>query len=173
MKLDRTARTLLSITALAWAIPFAQAQSNAPAAQVGVIQPQASSAGFDRLDADGDGFLSRQEVRDLDGYAEAFSQADRNRDGRLDASEAITAQQLYERGLAARYARDTWLTTKVKVALLREKGLASGDVSVETFDQQVLLSGFVEDVEQKRKALQVASRVEGVKEVKDALALRE
>ncbi|MDH4095362.1 MAG: BON domain-containing protein [Betaproteobacteria bacterium] len=172
MKLDRTARTILSITALAWAIPFAQAQSNAQAAQVGVIQPQAKSAEFDRLDADGDGLLSYQEVGHLDGYQEAFAQADRNRDARLDASEAITAHQLYERSLATRYAQDTWLTTKVKVALLREEGLDSGDVSVETFDQRVLLSGFVEDAEQKRKALLIASRIEGVKDVKDALALR-
>lgn len=173
MKLDRTARTLLSITALAWAIPFAQAESSAPGAQVGVIQPQASSAAFGKLDADGDGYLSYQEVRHLDGYPEAFAQADRNRDGRLDGTEAIAAHQLYERGLAARYAQDTWLTTKVKAALLREKGLDSMDVSVETFDQRVLLSGFVEDAEQKRKALLVASRVEGVKDVRDALALRE
>ncbi len=91
---------------------------------------------------------------------------------RLDTTEAITAQQLYERGLAARYAKDTWLTTKVKAALLREKGLASTDVSVETFDHQVLLSGFVESAEQKRKALLVASRVDGVKDVKDGLEVR-
>lgn len=172
MKLDRTARTILSVTALAWAIPFAQAGNNPPDAQVGVVQPQANSAAFDKLDANGDGYLSYQEVRSLDGYHEAFAYADRNRDGRLDATEAITAHQLYERGLAARYAKDTWLTTKVKAALLREKGLASTDVSVETFDHQVLLSGFVESAEQKRKALLVASRVDGVKDVKDGLAVR-
>jgi len=172
MKLDRTARTILSITALAWAIPFAQAESSAPGAQVGVIQPQAKSAGFDRLDADGDGLLSYQEVRHLDGYQEAFAQADRNRDGRLDATEAVTAHQLYERGLAGRYAQDTWLTTKVKAALLREKGLDSMDVSVETFENEVLLSGFVSDAEQRKKALLVASEVQGVRQVKDGLAVR-
>jgi len=174
MKLDRTARTFLGVTALAWAIPFAQAGSNAPgAAQVGVIQPQANSAEFGKLDADGDGYLGYQEVRHLDGYHKAFAHADRNRDGRLDATEAFTAHQLSERGLAARYAQDTWLTTKVKAALLREKGLDSGDVSVETFDHQVLLSGFVQSDEQKRKALLVASRVDGVKDVKDGIAVRE
>lgn len=173
MKIHKTARTILSVTALAWAIPFAQAGSNAPSAQVGVIQPQANSAAFGKLDADGNGYLSYQEVRHLDGYHQAFAQADRNRDARLDAAEAVTAHQLYERGLAARYAQDTWLTTKVKTALLREDGLDSADVSVETFDRQVLLSGFVESAEQKRKALLVASRVNGVKNVKDGLAVRD
>jgi hyperosmotically inducible protein len=172
MKLDRTARTLLSITALAWAVPFAQAGTGTSEPQVGVIQPQAESAGFRKLDADRDGFLSRGEVRHLDGYDEAFAEADRDRDGKLNPTEAITAHQLYERGIAARYAEDAWLTTKVKAALLREKGLDSMDVSVETFQNEVLLSGFVANTEQKKKALLVASKVEGVKEVKDGLAVR-
>jgi hyperosmotically inducible protein len=163
----------MGVTALAWAIPFAQAGTTSPDAQVGVIQPTADNAAFQRLDADGDGFLSLAEVRTLDGYDKAFREADRNADGRLDPMEAVTAQQLYERGLAARYAEDTWITTKVKTALLREKDLDSMDVSVETFDHQVLLSGFVADTTQKRKALLVASRVDGVAEVKDGLAIRE
>lgn len=60
----------------------------------------------------------------------------------------------------------------MKTALLREEGLDSLDVSVETFDNRVLLSGFVADDAQKRKALLVASSVQGVKDVKDGLALR-
>jgi osmotically-inducible protein OsmY len=158
MKLNKAARTILSVTALAWAIPAAQAES---------------STGFQRLDADRDGYLTRNEVRALEGYEKGFAEADRNRDGRLDATEAITAQQLYERGLAARYAEDAWITTKVKAALLREKGLESMDVSVETLENEVLLSGFVASAGQKRKALLVASRVEGVKHVRDGIAVRD
>lgn len=172
MKLDRTARTILSVTALAWAIPFAQAETTSSHAQVGVTQPQADSTVFRKLDADRDGFLSRAEVRELDGYGKAFTEADRDRDARLSPAEAVTAHQLYERGIAARFAGDAWLTTKVKAALLREKGLDSMDVSVETFESEVLLSGFVSDAEQKRKALLVTSRVEGVKHVRDGLAVR-
>ena len=171
MKLDRTARIILSVTALAWAIPFAQAETSSADAQVGVTQPQ-DSAAFRKLDADRDGFLSRAEVRELEGYDKAFTEADRDRDGRLSPTESITAHQLYERAIAARFAKDTWLTAKVKAALLREKGLDSMDVSVETFQSEVLLSGFVSDAEQKRKALLVTSSVEGVKQVKDGLAVR-
>ena len=172
MKLDRTARALLSVTALAWAVPFAQAGTTSSDAQVGVTQRQTDNAAFTKLDADRDGFLSRGEVRHLKGYGEAFTEADRDGDGRLNPTETITAHQLYERGVAARFARDAWLTAKVKAALLREKGLDSMDVSVETFENEVLLSGFVSDAEQKSKALLVASEVEGVRQVKDGLAVR-
>jgi len=172
MKHDRTARTLLSVTALAWSIPFAQAGSSSPSAQAGATRAAPQNAEFRKLDRNGDGYLAFSEVRHLEGYDKAFSEADRNRDGKLDATESITAQQLYERAQAARYAEDTWITTKVKVALLREKDLDSNAVSVETVDQQVLLSGFVDDATQKRKALLVASRVEGVKDVKDGLQVR-
>jgi hyperosmotically inducible protein len=169
MRLDKAAITILGVTALAWSIPFAQ---SAESPQPGVIQPQANSAEFVRLDANRDGFLSFSEVKQMDEYHKPFAEADANRDGRLDATEAIKAQQLYERALAARYAGDAWITAKVKTALLREKGLDSMDVSVETFDNRVLLSGFVADEEQKKKALLVASTVAGVQGVKDGLATR-
>lgn len=169
MKLDRTARTLLGITALAWSIPFAQAAEDR---QSGALQPQANNAEFMKLDSNHDGYLSFGEIAHMREYHKPFAEADRNHDGRLAPDEAIMAQQLYERTLAARYAGDTWITTKVKTALLREKGLDSMDVSVETFDRNVLLSGFVTDEAQKKKALLVASSVEGVKDVKDGLAIR-
>lgn len=169
MKLDKTARTVLGLTALAWCIPFSQAGE---VRQPGVIAPPSESAAFVKLDANRDGFLSREEVAHVRGYGRPFTEADRDGDQRLDPAEAITAQQLHERSLAARYAQDAWITTKVKAALLREHGLDSMDVSVETFDNRVLLSGFVADRAQKERALLVASRIEGVKDVEDGLALR-
>jgi len=172
MKLSRSARTLLGITALAWSIPFAQAETPADKTQVGVIQPQANSAEFTALDKNHDGYLTLDEVHGLEGYDRAFAQADANHDGKLDPDEAITAQELYDRANAARYAEDAWLTAKVKTALLREKGLDSMDVSVETDHRRVLLSGFVESQAQKKKALLVASTVDGVKDVKDGLQVR-
>lgn len=47
MKLDKTARAILGVTALAWSIPFAQA---AETRQPGVVQPRANSAEFVKLD---------------------------------------------------------------------------------------------------------------------------
>lgn len=169
MKLDKAARAILGVTALAWSIPLAQAADVRGARDA---EAQASSAAFSKLDANGDGALSFKEIEHLPEYHKPFARADRNDDGRLSPEEAITAQQLYERAIAQRYAADAWITTKVKTALLREKGLDSLDVSVETLDQQVLLSGFVDNAEQKKTALLVASRVEGVKDVKDGLHVR-
>jgi hyperosmotically inducible protein len=170
MKFDKAARAILSVTALAWSIPLAQA---ADARQPGTPEAQADSAQFKKLDANGDGALGFSEISHMREYHKPFAEADRNRDGRLSPEEAITAQQLYERKLAGRYAGDAWITAKVKTALLRADGLDSLAVSVETFDNQVLLSGFVEDAEQKKKALLVASDVEGVKDVKDGLQVRD
>jgi len=43
MKLNRTTRTILSVTALAWSIPLAQAGAS-PLARTGVVQPQTQTA---------------------------------------------------------------------------------------------------------------------------------
>lgn len=173
MKLERAARTILSVTALAWSIPFAQAQAQAAdTRQPGITRPQADNAEFMKLDTNRDGALSRDEVRHLRDYEKGFAEADRNGDGKLDANESIMAHSLRERAQAARYAEDSFITAKVKTALLREKDLKSLDVSVETYDKEVLLSGFVKDEGQRRKALHAAAGVAGVEGVKDGLAVR-
>lgn len=43
MKLNRTTRTILSVTALAWSIPLAQAGTS-PLARTGAVQPQTQTA---------------------------------------------------------------------------------------------------------------------------------
>ncbi len=60
MKLDRAARTILSVTAFAWSVPFAQANDTR---QPGTTRPQANNAGFMKLDTNRDGYLSREKVR--------------------------------------------------------------------------------------------------------------
>ena len=55
---------------------------------------------------------------------------------------------------------------------LKEPDLKSLDVSVETLRGEVLLSGFVTDDVQRRKALNAAVAVNGVVSVKDALMVR-
>ena len=67
---------------------------------------------------------------------------------------------------------DSGLATRVEAALLCENGLTSIDVSVESYRGRVLLSGFVQDDEQRKKALLVASKVAGVHEVKDGMTVR-
>jgi len=164
MKLTRTARTILSVTALAWAIPLAQADDKGA--------PPVGNAKFIQLDVNRDGFVSQDEARNIRGYAGPFNEADANRDGKLDAGEFLKAESLHDRAYAGRVANDSAITAKVKAALLREPELKSLDVSVETFKGEVLLSGFVTDENQRARAVQAASTVAGVAGVKDSLAVR-
>lgn len=64
---------------------------------------------------------------------------------------------------------DSAITTKVKAALLAEKDVNSFDIQVQTFEGVVQLSGFVDSQWQIDKAVQVASAVNGVREVKNNL----
>jgi len=171
MKLDKIARIILSTTALAWSMPFALAGTSPSEPQIGVPQASTEDIEFRRLDENRDGYLSSDEVRNNQVLRQHFSEADLDQDGRLNANEVFIARNLNDRALAAGYAKDTWLTAKVKVALLREKGLDSMDVGVETSGQTVLLSGFVANAAQRNKALLVASNVDGVKDVKDGLVV--
>lgn len=67
------------------------------------------------------------------------------------------------------YFDDATITTKVKSALLAEKDINSFDISVETFNQTVQLSGFVNSQWQIDKAVQVTKTVAGVENVKNNL----
>lgn len=64
---------------------------------------------------------------------------------------------------------DATLTTRVKSALLGEPEVNSFDISVETFEGSVQLSGFVNSQWQIDKAGQVARSVSGVREVRNNL----
>lgn len=51
------------------------------------LPPQDRPEAFRKLDADGDGFISRREAAAQPEVTANFDQADRNRDGRLDLEE--------------------------------------------------------------------------------------
>jgi len=67
---------------------------------------------------------------------------------------------------------DAALATRVKHALERSPELTPADVKVETKNGRVLLSGSVQNEEQRKKAIQVASIVDGVTEVKDGMTVK-
>ena len=127
---------------------------------------------FRSLDRNGDGFLSKDEVSQIQGYDRAFDEADDNRDGRLSPDEFIKSESIHDRQAVGKVVDDSVITAKVKTALLRERGLKSRDVHVETDQGRVLLSGFVDNDDQKQRAAAVARRVEGVREVRDGINVR-
>jgi len=167
MKLNRAMPRVLGIALAAGALV------TAPAASAGDDAARAGNAKFESLDKNRDGFLTKDEVRDLRGdYGKAFDQADDNKDGKLDRNEFLKAESIHDRMVTGTYVEDSVITTKVKAALLKEPKLNSMDVSVETYNGEVLLSGFVRNEGQRDAAKRVATRVSGVTSVKDAMVVR-
>lgn len=60
---------------------------------------------------------------------------------------------------------DTWITTKVKSDLLASKGVSGTDVSVETKDGVVWLSGHAATQAEKDRTVAKAKAIQGVKKV--------
>jgi hyperosmotically inducible protein len=127
---------------------------------------------FARLDANRDGFLTRDETHSLADFDQPFREADDNRDGKLDGDEFTKAQAIYERLRAERYLDDSLITAKVKAALLKELRLKGLDVKVETRGGTVVLSGTVNDGDQARRAAEIAAGVEGVSAVRNTLVVK-
>ena len=70
------------------------------------------------------------------------------------------------------YVDDSWITTKVKTAILNEPSLKVAQINVETFKGVVQLSGFVDSADAARKAVEVARAVKGVTDVKNDTRVR-
>lgn len=60
---------------------------------------------------------------------------------------------------------DAWITTKIKSELATTKGIKSTDISVDTKDGMVTLTGTATSASEKTKAEHVAKQVKGVKSV--------
>ncbi len=78
---------------------------------------------------------------------------------------AIAALTLAGSPVYASDIDDAALTTKVKAALLTDSNVSSLAINVDTLRGQVQLSGFVKSQEQARRAVDLAQRVDGVKDV--------
>lgn len=76
------------------------------------------------------------------------------------------------RETAGEYVDDATITTKVKAAILDEPSLKSRQISVETMQSAVQLSGFVDTSQTKSKAGEIARSVHGVRTVKNDLIVR-
>ena len=66
---------------------------------------------------------------------------------------------------------DAWITTKVKMALLTTDGVSSTAINVDTIDGRVTLHGTVGSASEKQKAEQSAQAINGVREVRNLLAV--
>jgi hyperosmotically inducible periplasmic protein len=67
---------------------------------------------------------------------------------------------------------DTVITSKVKTALMGDADVKSGQINVETKGGIVQLAGFVTGEGMRKRALELASKVDGVKKVENALYVK-
>jgi hyperosmotically inducible periplasmic protein len=128
---------------------------------------------FKLLDTDSNGKLSAAEIKKdelFDGGG--FGKADNNRSGSLSKDEYATYKSKVQQKESKRIAADSAITSKIKSKYLVEKNFKSFDVSVETKDKIVMLSGFVDNQATKTRAGQIAAGVSGVKAVKNGLMVK-
>ena len=88
------------------------------------------------------------------------------------AADKVSATTSQAADKATVVADDTAITAKVKAAILAEPGLKSLQISVDTKDGTVTLTGNVDNSDMRDKAKQVASATTGVKGVIDQLSVK-
>ncbi|MGX8940574.1 molecular chaperone OsmY [Symbiopectobacterium sp. Eva_TO] len=74
---------------------------------------------------------------------------------------------------ASGYMDDSTITAKVKSALMDDKAIESGDISVSTTKGVVTLTGFVPSQAVAAQAVAVATKTEGVQSVSDKLQIKD
>ena len=129
----------------------------------------AQSADFDSLDRNGDGYLSRAEIAAVPDIARRFTQFDADKDRRLSRSEYAAAHEENER----RALQDAALTARVKEALSAARGIPTTAISVETFQGEVQLTGFVPAPDLASRAGRITAGVSGVRMVHNNLVVRQ
>ena len=70
------------------------------------------------------------------------------------------------------YVTDTWITTKVKTALVDDPLVKATEVNVETFKGVVQLSGFVSSSAAMSQAVRVAGGIKGVSSVRNDMRVK-
>lgn len=130
------------------------------------------AAEFKKLDSNSDKQLTPTEASNDKDMGTYFQQADINNDGVLSEDEYANYKSSVQQKRVKAYLDDATVTAKVKAELIKDAGMDGMDISVETHKGQVILSGFVKNGEQLLRAVHIASGVDGVQSVKNALVIR-
>ena len=70
------------------------------------------------------------------------------------------------------YVDDATITTRVKTRFIENKDVDASAISVETLNGTVMLSGFAKSMTEKTSAERIAREVNGVRAVKNEIAIR-
>ena len=111
----------------------------------------------------------------LSGFVETQAQ----KDAAGKAAKDVSGVKKVHNGIALHPATsmgakldDSMLTGKVKAALMDDKDVKSGQINVETKGGTVQLAGFVASEGMRKRAIEVARGVSGVKNVENAMYVR-
>jgi osmotically-inducible protein OsmY len=83
------------------------------------------------------------------------------------ACAAITGQET-----AGEYLDDTTISAKVQAGIVEDQSLKGFRIGVETMQNVVQLSGFVDTPDAKQRAESIARRVDGVRGVRNDIVVR-
>lgn len=70
------------------------------------------------------------------------------------------------------YVDDATITTQIKSRFVENKEVDAASIRVETLNGTVMLSGFAKDATEKTTAEAIARKVNGVKSIKNEIAVR-
>ncbi len=70
------------------------------------------------------------------------------------------------------YVDDTAITTRIKAQFAESKAVAATSIRVETLNGTVMLSGFAKNTTERQEAERIARNVNGVRSVKNEIAVR-
>ena len=88
------------------------------------------------------------------------------------AAAVAACSAISGRETTGEYVDDATITTKVKAAIFNDPSLEVLQVNVETFQNVVQLSGFVDSMQSENRAVELARNVSGVRSVKDDIIVR-
>lgn len=137
----------------------------------GVLQNPLHSE-FELMDRNQDKQLNVEEVAADEDLIKHFDKADTNQDGLIAKDEYEAYKSQVQQAQLETFLTDSKLTAQVKAELVKDQGIKSLDISVETYAGEVILSGFVENSQQVRRAIEIASSIKGVQSVKNGLIVK-
>lgn len=124
---------------------------------------------FIRLDINFDGGLTPAEIKHDPALAGGFARFDRNRNGKLDATEYRALEAELERERAAVAVDDAQLITTVRTALRALPDFPEKEVKIVAVSGAVALSGIVPGAADVRRAWLATRRIAGIKTLDNRL----
>jgi hyperosmotically inducible protein len=85
---------------------------------------------------------------------------------------AVGCSSTHSEESTGQFVDSSAVTMKVKSKLVADKSINALAITVKTYKNSVMLSGFVDTVAQKHHAVEVARHVKGVASVTDALVVK-